>query len=64
MSVKNKKTNVTILRILRWIGRVLIAQLILINISAAFHAYRFTHYYNDDKVRNQPFSKGKPFLRT
>lgn len=64
MSVKNKKTNTGIVRILKWIGRVLIVQLILINISAAFHAYRFTHYYDDDKVRNQASSKGKPFLRT
>lgn len=50
--------------ILRWIGRVIIAQLILINISAAFHAYRFTHYYDDDKIRNLPSSAGKPILRT
>ena len=64
MSVKNKKTNTAIVRILRWVVRVLIAQLILINISAAFHAYHFTHYYNDDKVRNQKSSQGRPFLRT
>lgn len=61
--MKNKRTR-TISRILKWVGRVLIAQLILINISAAIHAYRFTHYYNDDKVRNQPSSQGKLFLRT
>ena len=64
MSLKNKKTNTTIVRILKWVVRVLIAQLILINISAAFHAYHFTHYYNDDKVRNQKSSQGRPFLRT
>jgi alpha-beta hydrolase superfamily lysophospholipase len=62
--LKNKKTNSRSSRILKWVGRVLIAQLILINISAAFHAYRFTHYYNDDKIRNQPSSQGKLFLRT
>ena len=62
--MKNKKTNSVITRILKWIGRVLIVQLILINISAAFHAYHFTHYYDDDKVRNQPSSQGKPFVRT
>ncbi len=45
-------------------GRFLIAQLILINISAAFHAYRFTHYYNDDNIRHLQSSKGKPLLRT
>ena len=47
-----------------WIIRVVIAQLILINISASFHAYRFTHYYDDDKVRNLPPSSGTIFLRT
>lgn len=47
-----------------WIFRVILFQLILINISAAFHAYRFTHYYDDEKVRNQPSSSGTIFLRT
>lgn len=64
ISMKNIKPNIKIARILKWVVRVLIAQLILINISAAFHAYRFTHYHNDDKVRNQQSSRGKPFLRT
>lgn len=50
--------------ILKWIFRVLLVQLILINISAAFHAYRFTHYYDDDKIRNRGSSQGKPLLRT
>ena len=62
--MKDKKKNRKIIRIFKWIGNVLLVQLILINISAAFHAYRFTHYYNDDKIRNQPPSEGKPFLRT
>jgi uncharacterized protein len=62
--MKDKKTNRRTVRILKWIGNVLLVQLILINISAAFHAYRFTHYYNDDKIRNQQSSEGKPFLRT
>lgn len=62
--MKNAKTNTTFVRKLKWIGRVLIAQLILINISAAFHAYRFTHYYNDDKIRHLQSSQGKPLLRT
>ena len=62
--MKNKKTRTTFAFILKWMGRVLIAQLILINISAAFHAYRFTHYYNDEKIRSQQSSQGKPFLRT
>src|SRR5688572_34987 len=62
--MKDQKTNRRFVSILKWIGRVLIAQLILINVSAAFHAYRFTHYYDDDKIRNQQSSQGKPLLRT
>ena len=62
--MKNKQTNTRFARILKWIVRVLIVQLILINISAAFHGYRFTHYYDDDKIRNQRSSQGKPLLRT
>src|SRR6186713_2512613 len=62
--MKDKKTNKKVIRIFKWIGNVLLIQLILINISAAFHAYRFTHYYNDDKIRNQQPSQGKPLLRT
>jgi alpha-beta hydrolase superfamily lysophospholipase len=62
--MKDKRVSKKTVRILKWIGNVLLAQLILINISAAFHAYKFTHYYNDDKVRNQQPSQGKPLLRT
>jgi len=62
--MKDKKTGIKSLRIFKWIGSVLLVQLILINISAAFHAYSLTHYYDDDKVRNQQPSQGKPFLRT
>ncbi len=62
--MKNQKTNRRSVRILKWIVRVLLVQLILINISAAFHAYRFTHYYDDDNIRNQGSSQGKPLLRT
>jgi len=62
--MKDKRTGIKTVRILKWIGNVLLVQLILINISAAFHAYRFTHYYADDKIRSQQPSQGKPFLRT
>jgi len=62
--MKDKKVSKKTVRILKWIGSVLLVQLILINISAAFHAYCFTHYYDDDKIRNQQPSQGKPFLRT
>src|SRR5688572_32667598 len=62
--MKDKKNGIKTIRILKWIGSVLLVQLILINISAAFHAYSLTHYYDDDKVRNQQPSQSKPFLRT
>jgi hypothetical protein len=62
--MKNSATQGRLYRILKWIVRVLIAQLVLINISAAFHAYRFTHYFDDDKVRRMESSAGKPLLRT
>src|SRR5436190_2680796 len=62
--MKDKRVSKKTVRILKWIGNVLLAQLILINISAAFHAYKFTHYYDDDKTRNQQPSQGKPLLRT
>jgi len=62
--MKDKKTSNKTIRIFKWIGSVLLVQLILINISAAFHAYSITHYYDDDKIRNQQPSHGKPFLRT
>lgn len=51
-------------QIAKWIFRVIIFQLILINISAAFHAHRITHYYDDDAVRNIESSAGSIILRT
>ena len=48
----------------KWIVWVVLVQLILINISAAFHAYRLTHYYDEDRVRNLRPSVGTIFLRT
>lgn len=47
-----------------WILRVLLVQLILINISAAFHAAKLTHFYDDESVRNSKPSSGTIFLRT
>ncbi|OSZ80958.1 hypothetical protein CAP36_06890 [Chitinophagaceae bacterium IBVUCB2] len=35
---------------LRWIGWVILVQFILLNISAAMYAHRFTHFYNDPSV--------------
>ena len=33
-------------RVLKWIGLVFLAQIILLNISAALHAYKLTHFFN------------------
>lgn len=50
--------------VLKWIFRVFVFQFILINISAAFHAYKFTHFYSDAAVYKQQPSEGTVFLRT
>lgn len=49
---------------IRWVFRVLIFQLVLINIAAAFHAHRLTHFYSDKAVYEQQGSQGTIFLRT
>jgi alpha-beta hydrolase superfamily lysophospholipase len=48
---------------LRWILWVLIVQLLLINISAAFYAYRLTHFYSDGRER-EPLSGKNALART
>jgi alpha-beta hydrolase superfamily lysophospholipase len=35
----------------RWILWVLLVQIVLINISASFYAYKFTHFYTDPSLR-------------
>lgn len=42
---------------IRWIGWVLLVQILLINISAAFYAYKLTHVYDDPALRNARPSK-------
>jgi hypothetical protein len=59
-----QRTSNKLKRTSTWVFRVILFQLILINISAAFHAHRLTHYYDGEKVRNQPSSSGTIFLRT
>ena len=51
-------------KIFIWTIRVIIVQLVFINISAAFHAKRLTHFYSHMSARNISSSKGKIFLRT
>lgn len=60
----NDQRRKKIRQAVKWIAGVLLVQFILINISAAFHAHRFTHYYDSDKIRNLPPSSGTVLLRT
>lgn len=62
--MKPARKNSTWRTALRWVFRVLIFQLVLINITAAFHAYRLTHFYSDKAVYEQQGSSGSIFLRT
>jgi hypothetical protein len=62
--MKNQAPHKKIVTIASWVVSVLLVQLLLINISAAFHAYRITHYYDEEKVRNLRSSAGTVFLRT
>lgn len=49
--------------VLKWIGWVLLVQLILINVSAAIYAYKITHYYRDKDMR-PPASTRNIFVKT
>ncbi|MEO7984145.1 MAG: alpha/beta fold hydrolase [Bacteroidota bacterium] len=48
---------------IRWIGWVLLVQFILINISAALYAYKFTHVSEDPALRNAKSSRNV-FIKT
>ena len=45
------KTRKRLPSIVRWIFWVLLVQFVLINISASFYAYKFTHFYTDPSLR-------------
>ena len=45
-----EKTKSNLRSIIRWGLWVLLVQFLLINISAAFYAYRLTHFYNDPSL--------------
>lgn len=49
--------------IFRWILWVLLAQVVLFNISAAFYAHRFTYVYDDPALRSKS-SKRNIFVKT
>ncbi len=49
--MKDKKTRRRFPSLIRWIGWVLLFQLVLINVSAAIYAYHLTHFYNDPSLQ-------------
>ncbi len=49
--MKEKKIRQKLPSLLRWVLWVILVQFILINISAAFYAYRLTHFYTDKSPR-------------
>jgi hypothetical protein len=61
--MKEKKTRRRLPSLIRWIGWVLLFQLVLINISAAIYAHRLTHFYNDPSLQGS-HSSGNIFQKT
>ena len=51
-------------KILKWIGWVVLAQFILLNISAAFHGYKLTHFYKNTVNTSSKVSSGNIFSKT
>jgi uncharacterized protein len=49
--------------LLRWILWVLLVQFVLINISSALYAWKFTHFYEDSEIR-KPSSNQNIFVKT
>ena len=39
--------------VLKWIGWAILVQFLLLNISAAFHAHKFSHFYDDPSLVNK-----------
>jgi alpha-beta hydrolase superfamily lysophospholipase len=49
---------------IRWILWVVLVQFILINISAAFYAYRLTHFYENTSLQKEYHPAGNIFVKT
>jgi alpha-beta hydrolase superfamily lysophospholipase len=49
--MEKQRTKRKLPSIIRWILWVLLIQFVLINISAAFYAYKLTHFYTDPSLR-------------
>ncbi len=39
--------------VIKWIGWAILVQFLLLNISAAFHAHKFSHFYDDSSLVNK-----------
>ncbi|MES2730534.1 MAG: hypothetical protein V4714_02255 [Bacteroidota bacterium] len=39
------------MRLLKRLGGFVLVLFLLLNVMAAFHAYRFTHFYDDESLR-------------
>lgn len=48
---------------LKWLGWVLLVQFVLLNISAALYAHKFSHFYNNNSLATD-FSKENVFEKT
>lgn len=55
--MEKKSRQLKFRSVLRWVLWVLLVQILLINISAAFYAYKFTHVYDDPDLRTAAPSK-------
>ena len=62
--MKNVKKSHRFSRILKWIGWVLLAQIILLNVSAALHAYKLTHFYSNAGSANAKTTSRNIFSKT
>ncbi|MGC4035082.1 MAG: alpha/beta fold hydrolase [Chitinophagaceae bacterium] len=51
-------------RVLKWVGWFLLFQFVLINISAALHAWKQTHFYTDPELRVFKPSSKNIFVKT
>lgn len=55
--METQKLKKKLKTLFRWVFWVLLVQLILLNISAALYAWKFTHVYDDPSLRNTPPSQ-------
>lgn len=55
--MKKEKSKPKLRSVVRWLLWIILAQFILLNISAALYAYKFTHLYTPPQDRNETGSK-------